>query len=47
MPQIAGGVLADPAAIDVEDELGAALHQNGTGIEGTQADDQFIIPVLY
>ena len=45
-PQIADRALADPAAIDIEDELGAALHQDGAGVDGAQADDQRKAPVL-
>ena len=32
--EIAGCALADPAAIDVKDELGAPLHEDGAGIDG-------------
>ncbi len=45
-PQIAGRALADPAAIDVEDQLGAPLHQNGSGVDGAKHDDERKIPVL-
>jgi hypothetical protein len=37
VPQIAQGVLADPPAMDVEDELGSALDEDDTGIDGAQA----------
>ena len=32
--EIAGCALADPAAIEVEDELGAPLYEDGAGIDG-------------
>jgi hypothetical protein len=32
--EIAGCALADPAAIDIEDELGAPLHEDDAGIYG-------------
>src|ERR1700737_264208 len=44
--EIAGCALADPAAIDIEDELGAALHEDAAGIYGAQDDDEPIVPVL-
>ena len=45
-PQIAGRALADPAAIDVEDELAAALQQNRAEIDGAEDEDEPEIAVL-
>ena len=44
--EIADRALADPTAIDIEDELGASLHSNGAGIDGAQDDDEPILAVL-
>ena len=44
--EIAGCALADPAAVEVEDEFGAALYEDCTGINGAQGNDQPILPVL-
>jgi len=37
-PQVALGPLADPAAIDVQRQLGPALDENDAGIDRAQAD---------
>ena len=44
--QIAGRALADPGAINIDDELDAALHQSGADIDGAELDDPPKIPVL-
>src|SRR3954466_12829829 len=44
--QIAGCALADPTAIDIEDELGASLQQNGAGVDRAQDNDQRKVQVL-
>jgi hypothetical protein len=45
-PQIAGGSLADPAPVDVEHELGTALHEHGAGIDRGKRDDRPILAML-
>src|SRR3954465_15322777 len=44
--QIADRALADPTAIDIEDELGAPLQQNGAGVDRAQGNDQRKVPVF-
>jgi hypothetical protein len=44
--QIARRALADPAAIDVEDELDAPLHEDDAGIDGAQEDDEPVVPMF-
>src|SRR5579863_8876377 len=45
-PQIASCVLTYPAAIDVKDKLGAALRENGAGIDRSKGDDPPEVPML-
>jgi hypothetical protein len=45
-PQIADRALAYPAAIDVEDKLGAPLHQNRAGVDCGKGDDEPELAVL-
>jgi hypothetical protein len=47
LPQIARGTLTDPAPVDVEDELGAAMHQDDARIRDAQRDHQPVLPVLH
>src|SRR3954469_244009 len=44
--QIADCALADPTAIDIENELGAPLQQNSAGVDRAQDNDQRKVPVL-
>src|ERR1051326_8020438 len=45
-PQIADRTLADPAAIDIEDELGATLHQYGAGIDRGERHYEPVLAIL-
>jgi hypothetical protein len=44
--QVADGSLADPAAIDVENELGPALGEHNTGIDRAQDNDPAVSAAL-
>src|SRR6185437_16056309 len=44
--QVAGRALTHPAAVNIEDELGAPLRQDGTGIDGGEDDDESEASVL-